>query len=252
MQAPNYEPSKPIKGVLPVSRNIFGKHRDYRSTAAYKAQVTPEPKARPDPHGPEAERIAYKREMSFVRRQTLREGISEIWARKEERNEDLGRKSGLKRMRNERAARAAAPLDEVLTTPSMHPSVRLALATGNAPGPKPVRSSQYPAMQAAKSAARKEALHNLYVNAQHFIVNEQQLNEEIDRVFGSDEMPVRWNQTNGIWGLQEKPRTAGEMMAQTRSGKNSDVDTQGNERMRRIAETLTGGKNSDLFAEKKW
>ena len=186
-----------------------------------------------------------------MRRQTLREGISEIWARREERSEREGRKSGLRALGNVRAAKAPAPMDEVLTSQSLHPSVRLALATGNVAGPKPVAPSKWPAVQERKSKERKEALHNLYVNAQHFIVNESQLNEEIEKVFGTDERPVRWNQTNGIWGLDAKPRTASEMLNIEQRARETDVDAQGQQRMKRIAEVLTGGKASEIGVEKE-
>jgi hypothetical protein len=181
----------------------------------------------------------------------LREGISEIWARKERTEEVQGRKSGLKVLRNKKAASAPAPLDETLTTPSLHPSVHLLLATNNAAGPSPTKPSKYPEIQEQKSAARKEALHNLYVNAQHFIVNEAQLNDELEKVFGTDENPVRWGETNGVWGLMEKPRTASEMLGIQRKGAGAEVDVSGAGRMKRIGDVLTGGAGSRLWEEQK-
>jgi hypothetical protein len=242
---------------LPVSRNVFGKHSEYRSTDSYKAQVTPEPAPRSEPHGPEAERITYSRNLSSVRRQTLREGITELWTRREKTHDVLSKRSGLKQLRNRKAATAPAPLDEILTNPTIHPTARLLIATGNAPGPTQNKKSKYPALQKARSNERKEALHNLYVNAQHFIVNEQQLNANIDEVFGSDEYPLRWNLTgNSVWALQDKPPTVGDMVSADRSGGGTVVDEGGYERLKKIGEVLTGGRGSDIGGVrdegKKW
>ncbi|KIW07116.1 uncharacterized protein PV09_01991 [Verruconis gallopava] len=248
VQAPSYEKRRPVKGTLPVPRNAFSKHREYRASEAFKAKATPEPMPRPEPHGPEAERIKYDRQLAFIRRQNMREGLSEIWARREKTRDALAKSSGLKRLRNARAAAAPAALDEVLTNPSIHPSTRLLLATGNVPGPAQQRSSsKFKLLELRKSAARHEALHNLYVNAQHFIVNEKQLNEEIDRVFGSDEVPIRWEgKHNGIWGLKDKPRTAAEMLSIENKGLAAVADVGAQERMKKIAEVLTGGKMSSI------
>jgi hypothetical protein len=184
--------------------------------------------------------------MSMLRRQTLREGLSEIWSRSQRRGDEMGRASGLKQLRNRRAASAPPPLDETLTTPSLHPSARLLLATGNAPGPVPKTPSKFPQHQQRRSLARRAALHNLYINAQSFIVTEAQLNAEIEKVFGTDEAPVRWNQSNGVWGLEGRPRTVGDMLNLERKGDGKVVDEGGMGRMRRVVETLTGGRGSKL------
>lgn len=174
----------------------------------------------------------------------------ELKDRQEKTHDFLGKSSGLKQMRNRRAATAPAPLDEILTDPTIHQSARLLISTGNAPGPKDLTESKVPKHEAKKSRARREALHNLYVNAQHFIVNEQQLNEEIDTVFGNDETPLRWNGANSVWALPDKPRTTSEMLSVEQKGNRTVADEGAYKRMKQIAEELTGGKMSEIGGPK--
>lgn len=110
----------------------------------------------------------------------------------------------------------------------------------------------------SKQAERLDSLHTLYLNARHFIVTPQQLDTAVDEAFGTPANPVTFDVTGGQYGQSEnaasvwalgKPERVQDMLNRAnRQGSRSAVESAGGyegvngERIRRIAETLTGGK----------
>ena len=152
--------------------------------------------------------------------------------------------------------------DERLTAPSNNLDLD---ALFNQPIPDPTREERLErkklnieAAALRKQEARLDALHSLYMNARDFIVTPQQLDKAVDEAFGTVENPVRFGVSMGAWDSNPKaksiwaegrPERVQDMLnransnpggrAMDNAGGYSDVNK---ERIRRIAESLTGGK----------
>ena len=241
-QAPKPKP-KPIKGILPVPRDIFPDRDGPKANSEYLDRAAAEPKSRKEAHGLGAALVNWRHEMSDIRRQNLRQGITELHDRKKRDTMTMARRSAAKMAMHMKKSTAPDPIDEVLTSQSLHSSVKEMLRTSNAPGRTQKNSRTFVAHQKAKSQERKAQLHKLYVHAQNFIVSEKQLNNELDRVFGSDDYPIRWNGTgNSVWALEAGPMTTQRMLRLSDKEVNATDDTISQKRMRRLSEELTGGK----------
>jgi hypothetical protein len=89
-------PQRPrVKGTLPVPREIFPARRADKLTWAYISAATPEPTRvktirKDDPH---AESIEWKRRMAESRRNNLREGLQELYTRKQTTDQSMTRRS---------------------------------------------------------------------------------------------------------------------------------------------------------------
>lgn len=149
--------------------------------------------------------------------------------------------------------------DERLTTPS-HGLDLSKLLHGAPPDPdRAERIHHKRANVAAKSAHEREVrmdhLHTLYMRARNFIVTPQQLDAAVDAAFGTPEQPVDFSsagQAKGtsMWakgrpdGLQDMLAAAsgeGGRGALQRAERVSGDRVQ-RERMKRLAERLTGGE----------
>jgi hypothetical protein len=112
------------------------------------------------------------------------------------------------------------------------------------------RRKAYQARVNRVQAVRKSRLHDLYVNAREFIVEEQQLDEAIEKAFGTEEAPVGWD-TRGNMGLRSEgkeglspwhgpmPEGVGDMLQKLKGGEGVGL---AKERVKKVAEALTGGK----------
>ncbi len=154
----------------------------------------------------------------------------------------------------QRREKAAAPRREVdiLTETSVAKGIRDFL-TDNLP-PRPditkARSRAYQRRVARVQQVRASRLHDLYTNARKFIVDEQQLDEAIEKVFGTEEQPVGWDHrgvmgpwTDGNEGLSPwhgpLPEGVGDMLKKLKGGEGVGL---AKERVKKVAEELTGGK----------
>ena len=109
-------------------------------------------------------------------------------------------------------------------------------------------------MEAMRQEKRRDQLHTLYVNSGNFITTGEQLNTVIDRVF-DDPKQFTNDQEPGlnIWNLGY-PETISELLSKVNKDPRSQKaieSAEGNtnitrQRMRRIAEELTGGKIKDI------
>ncbi|EED16488.1 conserved hypothetical protein [Talaromyces stipitatus ATCC 10500] len=242
-------PAKPrVKGTLPVPREIFPARRPDKPTPAYISAVTPEPSKVKTikKNDPNAETIAWKQRMADSRRTNLREGLLELYERKENTVAAMTRRSAAKQARRERVLRQPQREDERLTSPSVVQS--LEEQPSSLPDPdREIRIAQSRERvlqkQLQKSAERHTNLHTLYMNAREFIVTEEQLMKEIEDKFredGGDE----WRSDSGVgtnvWAKGAPPTIQSIVNNQTKDDVGRWRIEQ--ERMSKVVEEMTGGK----------
>ncbi|TKA62999.1 hypothetical protein B0A49_08886 [Cryomyces minteri] len=249
-----YPPRPRIKGILPLPRNVF--RGIDKASPEYLAAVTPEPRTPRDPALAAGEsRIAWKQRMAASRRKNLREGIVELTVRKEQTDKFLAQRGARRQAERQALIERKEREDEELTNPSITRVMKM-LHKGVLPDPG--RAERLEDMRAkvaqkeqGKVEDRQDALHTLYMQARDFITNEAQLNEAVERVFGTAEAPVTFGTQYGggesIWNTG-KPDTVQDMLNKAnKTGGSSMEQNEGytsltQKRVKRIAEQLTGGK----------
>lgn len=233
---PDLPPKPKVKGVLPVPREIFPKRRPDKATQAFADEATPEPtRSKISPNAPHKEYLEWKEKMAEVRRQHLREGLKELYSRKQKAESKVAHNSKVKLKYREKILHQPPREDERLTRAS---SVDLKIVPGKRGASKKLTMR----IAARKKQQRLAALNTLYMNARHFIVNEEQLAKEIDRVFTEGPNP-EWatdrSDGHNIWN-RGPPFTVERMVARMHDEKTTHEIVQ--ERTKKLAETLTGGE----------
>ena len=261
-QSPNYidvpkqkQPTFPLepqlKGHLPVPRDIFKTRNPHpKDSEDFLREATKDPQERkaPGPFSPDADQ-----RLADIRKESLREGVKELHARKV--TSDAQHLAWIQQSGEKRTRLAMAPRREVdtLTETSVSKGVRDFLA-GKLPTPDKnieARRRAYERRIAAQQQTRESRLHDLYTNARTFIVSEEQLDAAIEDAFGTEENPLGWD-NRGQVGLRTTgyhdglspwngpmPEGVGDMMNKLRSGEGVGL---AKERMKKLAEELTGGK----------
>lgn len=247
----HYKP--PVKGVLPVPREIFPRGAPNKASPVYLVRATPEPDSqRKAPTGPGSSRLAWKERMAEVRRKNLREGIMELQKRKRQTDRYFAERGA--RRQAEQKALISQPErdDELLTQSSISVELRDILeGRMKVHGPDPAKlqesAAKYEAKAKDKEAWQMDSLHTLYMQAKDFITTEAQLDAAVEEAFGTEEMPKRFGAlADGLsmWDVA-KPDTVAELL---RKANTDDTSTGGDlaslrqERLKVIAEQLTGGK----------
>lgn len=268
-QSPNYidvpkplQPSYPhepaVKGHLPVPRDIFKtRNTNPKHSAQFLDQSTPAPKKAklPGPYAKDADYQLYKQRLAERRRSNLRTGVEQLHDRKVATDTAFAQKLAAS-YADKRARAFAPPLEtDLLTANSVQKGIRDYLASTLPPSSKtamiPKRRQAYQARMARQNAVRASRLHDLYVNAREFMVEEAQLDEAIDKVFGTEEEPIGWG-IDGSVGLRSEgnkeglspwhgpmPEGVGDMLQKLKGGEGVGL---AKERIRKVAEELTGGK----------
>ncbi|EEP77658.1 conserved hypothetical protein [Uncinocarpus reesii 1704] len=245
-----YPPQKrKVKGVLPVPREIFPRRRPDKPTKSYIDAATPEPSSnepKVEKDHPFFEKLEWKRRMAEVRRQNLREGLVELYQRKQKEEAQMLARSRARQAQQKVVLNQPPREDERLTTASVPSGISLAktpfLSDPNAKNRHERSVANHLVRQEWKSEERMDAIHTLYMNARDFITTEQQLDAEIERVFPTENNPDWANdQRDGdnVWNLGPPP-TVGSLMH-----RKNDEHSKFNliqDRTRKIAEALTGGK----------
>lgn len=267
-QSPNYievpkplQPTFPlepaVKGHLPVPRDIFktrNKHPKESSAFLNRSTRTSKDPKTPGPYSRDADYRLYKQRLADSRRAALKEGVTQLHARKVENEAEFLAK--VQANYADRRERAMAPPREVdvLTQTSVQKGIREFLASELPSTSRTTnvstRRKAYQARVNRVQAVRKSRLHDLYVNAREFIVEEQQLDEAIEKAFGTEEAPVGWD-TRGNMGLRSEgkeglspwhgpmPEGVGDMLQKLKGGEGVGL---AKERVKKVAEALTGGK----------
>jgi len=267
-ESPNYievpkplQPSTPfkrnVKGHLPVPRDVFRtRSKIPKESDEFVANSTPDAKKVkvPGPYSRDADYRLYKQRLAEARKQAFREGVQELHERKV--ITETARSAQIRRSNAERIALAMAPprTVDVLTQTSVSKGIRDFLEDKLPSTPREVvaarRRKSYQTRLARQGAVRQSRLHDLYTNARDFIVDEEQLDEAIENAFGTDEMPVRWSTTGqvikgGSHELGESvwaggvPEGVSDKLQKLKGGDGVGL---AEERVKKVAETLTGGK----------
>ncbi|KIX96017.1 uncharacterized protein Z520_08272 [Fonsecaea multimorphosa CBS 102226] len=239
------------KGILPVPRELFPARRPDKPGQQYLDNVTPDPRPEnilPPEHLTETGR--YKRRMAELRKTHLRSALKELHIRKTSIDASIAARSAAKQRERARlltqTEREDVRLTNVTVPSAMRPqkihelSVEEELATYN------TRKAAHEARLAAKHEDRLDKLHTLYINSRTFITDKDQLSAAIEKAFTT---------TGSIWRKDGRPDTVEEMIKRGRDrtadqGRGgmmlfSDVNERAlkdQERMKKIAEKLSGGK----------
>lgn len=258
-------PRRP-KGILPVPRELFPPQRPDKPSEQYIRNVTPDrlPKNQPDPSAiPELKR--YKLKMSEVRKEHLRESLKQLHARKLASHRQVAQESARKQSERKRLIAQAEREDERLTSVStpqeMIPkSGRITYADPQAVYERKLQNiARTDVFGPRMSEGRRDALHNLYMNARSFITTEAQLMEAIEREFPPDGINPKWataqDRGTNIWNRGPPPSvarlledskgskaTGGMGLGRAANLDNYALHNKDQERMKKIAEELSGGK----------
>ena len=241
-------PEKDIKGTLPPPRNLFPRTGPNKTSEEYLASAAREPTTpRPAADG----RILWKQEMAANRRTNLRQSLVELKKRQEDTFNRKRSITAVKRAERKKALNAPQREDERLTNPTITAAMSQ-LQIGAVPDPGreeriAEKRARVAAIEDAKAEARKDALHTLYMHARDFIVTEEQLNNEVDKLFVEKPFPNHPNQTS-IFDAFGAPQKVQEMLEDVNNTQKKAIDYHKGPakitglRLKRIAEELTGGK----------
>lgn len=257
---PSYPPKRIVKGILPVPREIFRPQDPDKTSPDYLAAVTPEPSGpsadastSSSPPSELADRLAWRRRLASSRRRLLRESLFELRRRKDRTDKAIAARKAIRRAEREQALNQPQREDDRLTSPTVIQAMKQ-FQVGILPDPDreariAAKAAHVQAIQEQIKEKRKDLLHTLYMNARLFITTESHLDDEINRVFTS--WPKEWHSDaykgRNIWN-RGPPKTVQEMIHErSKKGRSAmkqitEASRQTQDRMKRIAEELTGGK----------
>lgn len=247
-----FPPRPRVKGTLPVPRDIFKSARGgpNKATPEYIERATQQAKAT-EPASSSAERSQneYKQRMTDRRKQNFREGLLELQSRS---NKALASSAARTLRKQEQRAQLLAKAereDERLTNPTT--TMLMQSLRREATLPDPNREERLVRMRAnveAKHAQqvedRRDDLHTLYMHARSFITTESALDRRIEEVFTED--PANFHGGASIWQSNAPESIQQKLLIVNRSRKTEEdanwVVSATRDRVRQIAEELTGGK----------
>ncbi|CAP60347.1 uncharacterized protein PODANS_1_6470 [Podospora anserina S mat+] len=242
----------PVKGHLPKPRNLFptrGGHR--KATSAFIKAATPLSKSEAAGLPPKSAAEAAHRKAAAIRRKNLAAGTLSLYRRKTTHDRRILERSQYKVGFNIACANKPEREDEILTRSTVKASTALKVQVE----PSPLRferaeeaRQKTEQLAAQKSEARKDALAQLFVAAQSFIVTEKQLEERVEELFKEDTFKNRISSAaKNIWEASGPPISVATRQAQI-SGMASGLSdstraaTQAAVRRKLVAEELSGGK----------
>ncbi len=254
---PTFPAKLVVKGHLPVPRDVFkirSTHPKESPTLLSQSTRAPVQLKTPGPYSKDADYRLYKQRLAEKRRAALRQGVKELHERKAA--SDARYLADVEQFGAARRKLALAPPREVdvLTQTSIHKSVRdfldNALPSSSRSAVTVARRKAYGRRVARVQAKRSSRLHHLYINARTFIVDDEQLDEAIEKAFGTEEAPMGWDNL-GKMGLRNDhrqglspwhgpiPEGVSDMLQKLRGGEGVGL---AKERIKKVAEELTGGK----------
>ena len=271
-EAPNYvdvPPSHPPdlvtprrqKGILPVPRELFPPQQPDKPSADYLARVTRDKK----PENVVSEENMsdlgrYRHRLGETRKQYLRESLLDLHIRKEAHTKRIAFRSHQKQAERERLINQPERIDEQLTNATipqyMRPLNGKQIPPGDMKAAYERKKTNLERHKVEKDEERRDALHTLYMNARNFITTEEQLGAEIDRAFPVDGKHPNFKSDvspgSNMWNIGAPP-TIGDLLEAGSQRVRKDFSKAGlensaqkyridQERMKRIAEELSGGK----------
>lgn len=269
---------RPAKGTLPTPRDIFPANKPEKSTPEYLASLVREPlKKNIKPTSQLSPTARHKAKMAEQRRAHLREGLEALQARKQADLTAMSRRSHQKQLERSKLLSQSEREDARLTNVSV-PTAMLPMTSQ--PSLKAIEAelenlraihaqkvANYVTFKSTKHSEKMDALHTLYMSARSFVINETQMRALLAQQF---EEPNRFTNDVGtgdsMWqfgapesikdmisnaaGKPRKQTISGEMLSSLKAssrlaerihGEREQVG-QDQERMKRIAEKLSGGK----------
>ncbi|KAI1400220.1 hypothetical protein F4819DRAFT_462019 [Hypoxylon fuscum] len=251
---------KPIKGHLPVPRQVF-KQKDghLKPRDDWLARSAPPPSSERSQNPPRSDVQSWKRKMAASRRDNMREGVRALYARKQLFDKKRLEKQSTLLAENRAAATAPEREDDRLTRASINSGT---FQTSVLPDPERFSRAtdslaQTTALQSQKSEVRRDAIQELYMKARTFIVSEAELEAEVERVFAPDYWRKMGASAGGyemhnIWDADGRPQTVADMLddlsrTSSTAVKNLESEkTRTAKRQKEVAEELTGGKLDEL------
>jgi hypothetical protein len=248
------------KGILPVPRELFPPRQPDKPSEKYIASATPDKLPKnvvPDSKMSDLDK--YQSRMAATRKKHLREGLLELHSRKETMTRQVAIRSEQKRTERDRLITQAERDDERLTNASvphaMKPVKGLEVAEVDPQTRYKKKKKNLERQLREKDEERRDALHTLYMNARKFITTEEQLDAEIEKAFPKGSNPEFATDTklgDNIWNLGA-PATIADLLDANVSRVRKDFTKAGlteadhkftvdQERMKKIAEELSGGK----------
>lgn len=244
--------SKPrAKGILPLPRELFPASRPDKPGKEYLANVTRDPLEKNVKSEDQlTETGKYKRRMAELRKTHLRSSLKELHARKTSIDGSIASRSAAKQRDRTRllaqAEREDARLTNVSIPSAMQPQPLLALSPEQELEIYNTRVAAHEASLAAKHEDRLDKLHTLYMHARAFITTKEQLTQAIEETFTS---------AHSIWNKEGVPDTVATMIQRGRdrtadqgrggvmlAGDVAERAAKDQDRMKKIAERLSGGK----------
>ncbi|KAJ9602534.1 hypothetical protein H2200_013077 [Cladophialophora chaetospira] len=238
------------KGILPLPRELFPARRPDKPSTRYLENVTRDPLPKNVPSEDSlTETGRYKRRMAELRKTHLRSGLKELHARKTSIDSSIAARSAAKQRERARLLtqpeREDARLTNVSIPSAMRPQKIHVLSPEEQQEIYSARLAAHQANLAAKHEDRLDKLHTLYMNARNFITTKEQLTAAIDKAF---------EKNTSIWDTG-MPETVLEMIQRgqdknavhgrggvTLAGDLAERAAKDQERMKKIAERLSGGK----------
>lgn len=267
--------SRPVKGTLPVPRELFPASRPDKPSELYLQHLTPDalPKnVKSSAKGQERARLAQ------LRKEQLRQGLTGLYARKQAEINAMNNRSTNKQAERSRLLRQPEREDARLTSTSvtkeMQPAHAHSLDALLAEVAAAKRIHAQKLDNVARHAQKKQEerldhLHTLYMNARSFITNPHQLNVAIAEQFdlstgGPEAVPAHADFKTDIGSGQSMwqfgpPESIKDMVDDAtdtprdrtaksiRYGKNASPADEARyrreqDRFKKIAERLSGGK----------
>ncbi|KAI1198196.1 hypothetical protein F5X97DRAFT_333545 [Nemania serpens] len=247
---------KPVRGFVPVPRPVFA-HRDshQKPTDSWLARAAPAPSSARSLGDPRSELEAWKRRMAVGRRESMRSGVRDLWARKQRLDAARAASRAANFAANRAAAMAPEREDERLTRGTVNQGT---LATAVALDPERfdralASADRTAALAADKGQARCDAVQALYMNARSFIVSDAELEAVVNAEFADDHFDTMGQSGAGfrcrnIWDAQDLPVSVANMISELQRHHDTllrdftSEATRTVRRQKRVAEELTGGK----------
>jgi hypothetical protein len=190
--------------------------------------------------------------MAASRRTNLREGILDLHKRKVRQDIIIANVSKGRRRERERQLHAPQREDERLTSPTITAAMSQ-LQSGPVPDPDrearvAEKAARVQAKEAARAEERRNALHTLYMHAREFITTEEELDMEIEKIFGEQPFGKDKVGKDNVWEAYGAPPTVQDMLSMVNNTQKSAIQYHAGpaaitgKRIKRIAEELTGGK----------
>ena len=246
-----------VKGLLPTPKDIFHRSGPDKSDPQYVARLTRDPKPENLPKILESElsdQQRYKARMTELRKQHIREGLAELHTRKQKQDRDLKIRSDTKSAERARlisqAEREDARLTNVSIPSAMDPNRPQKFSQAEIEQQQRTKKFHVKKYSNRTIARRQGSLHTLYMNARSFITSEEQLLEKIKEEFDDKDFGGHTSDpAKSYWDSQGPPDGIAQMVNRSTMGRDrkgvgekEDAWRRDQERMKRLAEELSGGK----------